>query len=117
MTSLSTEIVTNGGDDWMLQNAIASATLYIGWGTGAGPTKSSTGLTTPASEARVQATVTHTTGQVVISGSITSASSQTITELGIFTASTGGTMIAGGTLSQTVAVGGGITFTLTIPLN
>src|SRR5579883_364798 len=74
--------------------------LYLGWGTGtAAAALTDTGLTTPSAEARVAGTsstvtknVANDTYQVV--GTITSASSQTISELGQFDAASAGNMLA-----------------------
>jgi len=77
--------------------SITTRPEYVGWGTGGGtpPTKSSTTLTTPASESRVLATVTKTgsgqTAQYQAVATITANGSKTINEVGLFTASAAGT--------------------------
>lgn len=76
-----------------------SVANFIGWGTGAGTAAvADTALFTEAAEARVAGTqsrvtttVTNDTAQVV--GTLTSASGQTITNVGLFDASTAGNMV------------------------
>jgi hypothetical protein len=72
----------------------APAAWYIGWGTGAGTAvKGSTTLFTAAAEARVATTNSQPTADTnKWLAQITSASAQTITNAGVFNASTSGTL-------------------------
>lgn len=71
------------------------ATWYIGWGTGAGTAaKADTALFAEASEARVPATMSQPTADANrFTGTITADGSKTITNAGVFTASTAGTLL------------------------
>ncbi len=77
----------------------ASTAKYVGWGTGAGVAAvTDTTLNTESAEARVTGTqtqqtttVTNDTYQVV--GTLTSASTQTITNAGVLSAVTVGTLV------------------------
>ena len=74
------------------------ADYYVGWGTGAGTAaKGDTTLFTEASESRVAATMSQPaadTNRAV--AEITAAGTKTITNAGLFSASTGGTLIVHG---------------------
>lgn len=83
---------------------------WIDWGTGSTPaTVSDTGLETPATENRVEGTVTQQTTFTTndtyrVVGTLTcDANSKNIREIGLFTASTGGIMLLRSTF-DTVAV-------------
>lgn len=94
-------VLTNLGEQWACDRMSGVSALdghFIGWGTGAGTAaKGDTTLSTEAAEARAVGTVsTNGSGasakyQVV--GTITSASNQTITNAGNFTASSSGILI------------------------
>lgn len=98
-----------------------TAPTYIGWGTGTtAAAVTDTALQTASGEARtngtkskVTTTVTNDTLQVV--GTITSAGTQTISEAGLFDASTSGNMYVHGVFTG-IALGTGdsIAFTVTI---
>jgi hypothetical protein len=116
-------VLTNVGEQWAcdrMSGVVALDGHFIGWGTGAGTAaKADTTLFTEAAEARAVGTVTtNGTGasakyQVV--GTLTSASGQTITNAGNFTASSAGTLIVKGDFTGVVlAINDSITFTITI---
>ena len=70
------------------------ANWYVAWGTGTGQTAASTTLATEAAESRVAATVTQPSANVLRNvGTITASGTKTISEAGIFSASTSGTML------------------------
>lgn len=96
-------VFTDVGRKWVIdkmREAIAAGTTqkYIGWGTGStAEAVGNTALATPAAEARVAGTITSQTTTVTgdthrVVGTLTSASTQTITEVGLFDASTSGIM-------------------------
>ena len=94
-------VLTDAGSAWMidkLDETVQTTGDYIGWGTGTGTaSKSDTTLFTEASEARVTATRTQPADDTIQwVGTLTSGSSQTITNAGNFDASTGGTLIVHG---------------------
>lgn len=102
-----------------LKGATYSEPKYIGWGTGTTPpVAGNTALETPAAEARTLATTSVETTTVAndtyrITGLITCTGSQkAITEVGLFTAATGGSMYARVTFDAvTVDPGDSILFT------
>lgn len=77
---------------------VAPTNYYIGWGTGAGTAvKGSTTLNTEAAEARVVGTESQPVAdQNQFVGTLTSASTQTITNAGLFSAATAGTLVIHG---------------------
>ncbi len=89
---------------------------WVGWGTGStGESAAQTALITPAAEARVAGAITSPTAALHrVIASITSASGQTITEVGLFDLVTSGTMMIRALLSPSVPVltGDIITFTM-----
>lgn len=93
------DVFTQAGEEFITDlvdgTTTAPANWYVGWGTGAGTAvKGSTTLFTEAAEARVITTDTQpSTDKNQFVGTITSGSSQTITNAGIFTASTSGTLL------------------------
>jgi hypothetical protein len=116
-------VLTNLGEQWACDRISGVSALdghFIGWGTAAGTAaKADTTLFTEAAEARAVGTVTtNGTGasakyQVV--GTLTSASGQTITNAGNFTASAAGVLIVKGDFTGVVlAINDSITFTITI---
>lgn len=94
---------------------------FVGWGTGTtAEAATQTALVTPSAEARVsgtssQVTTTNTNDTYQVVATITSASAQTIQEVGEFDASTAGTMtlrhLTGGNV---LAIGDAIQFTIKI---
>ena len=101
--------------------AYTSLPKYLGWGTGSAAAQSANNLTTPASEARTTGTasqqtttITNDTYQVV--GTITCAGAgKSITEVGVFDASTSGNMdIYGWFTAVALNVGDSIAFTVKV---
>jgi len=96
-----------------------TAPVYVGWGTGTtAAAATQTALVTPSAEARVSGTksritttVTNDTYQVI--ATITSASSQTISEAALFDASTSGNMYVRGDFTG-IALGNGDSIAFTI---
>ena len=120
-------LVTNFGEEWVVDKLRdksgtgvgAQAPEYVGWGTGAAPTETSTDLTTAAPEARTQCTLSKVgTGDAAVMravGTITATAARTITEVGLFHSSTGANMIVGSDHTSTVlATGEGIQYTIDI---
>lgn len=79
----------------IIDGTTSAPTWYIGWGTGAGTSaKGDTALFTEAAEARVTTTNSQpTASQNRFVATLTSASAQTITNAGVFSASTSGTLL------------------------
>lgn len=118
-------LVPNSGEEYVVDKlmdktgSITTRFEYIGWGTGAAPTETSTGLTTESSESRVLATITKTgsgdTAKYQAVGTMTATGARTITEVGLFTASSAGTAgVLSDVTSTVLATGEGIQFTITI---
>lgn len=118
-------LVTNAGEEYVVDKlldktgSITTRPEYIAWGTGAAPTETSTTLTTESAEARVLATCTKTgsgdTAKYQAVGTMTASGSRTITEVGLLTASTVGTLVVASDHTSTVlASGEGIQYTITI---
>lgn len=78
----------------IIDGTTAAPTWYVGWGTGAGTAaKGDTTLSTEAAETRVAATMSQPAAdQNRFVGEIVSLSSQTITNAGVLSASTSGTL-------------------------
>lgn len=93
------DIYTSAGENLVVDildgTTAVPANWYVGWGTGAGTAvKGSTTLNTEAAEARVAATMSQPVADKNRAvATITSASAQTITNTGLFSASTGGTLL------------------------
>jgi len=93
--AITTNLVTATG---------GTAPKYVGWGTGAGaPTKTSTDLSTPATEARVSGTITrqqttYANDTVRVVGTITADGTKTITNAALFDAAGSGSPPSGGNL-------------------
>ena len=116
-------VLTNQGEEWLVDRAVGTAVddaEWIGWGTGNGTAaKSDTTLFTEASEDREQATVTRegTGASAVLQAVATmvSESTQEITNAGLFTASTSGTLVVKGDFSGiALAEDDAIEFTFTL---
>ena len=92
-------IFTQAGEELVadiLDSTVAvPANWYVAWGTGAGTAaKGDTALFTDAAEARVAAATSQPSADVnQFVGTITSASGQTITNAGVLSASTSGTLL------------------------
>lgn len=94
ITNLGKRVITS----LMRADGTYSEPLYIAWGTGSGTASATdTALFTAAPEARTTgtsstATTTTTNDTYRITGRVTATASRTITEVGLLTASTGGTL-------------------------
>lgn len=98
-----------------------TAPTYIGWGTGTtAAAVTDTGLQTASSESRTNGTKSITTTNFSndtyqVTGTVTSTSSQTISEAGLFDASTTGNCYVHGVFTGiALANGDSIAFTVTI---
>jgi hypothetical protein len=115
-------VFTQAGEDFITDLvdgtvAGAPANWYIAWGTGAGTAvKGSTTLFTEAAEARVTATESQPTSDTNrFVGTITAAAGKTITNAGVLSASTSGTLFIHSDFTGVVlALGDSIQFTFEI---
>ena len=116
-------VLTNVGEEFIvdkLTETVQTKPEYIEWGTGAGTAnKTDTISFTPSAETRVLATTSKTgsgsTAKFQAVGTITSLSAQTITNAGLFTASTVGSLIIHGDHTGVVlAIGDQIAYTFTL---
>lgn len=119
-------ILTNVGIQQIidaLNGGSHTAPQHLGWGTGTNaPAAGDTTLQTASSEARTNGTksivtvnVSNDTYQVV--GTITDATGQTISEVGLFDASTSGQMYIRGTFTGIpLSIGDAIQFTVKLTL-
>lgn len=117
MATVFTSVGEGLAADYFDGTASAPANWYVGWGTGTNAAaKGDTALQTPSAEARVAGTESQPTAdknQFV--ATITSAGAQTITEAGLFDASTNGNMpIRGVFTGILLASGDKIEFTITL---
>lgn len=93
------DVLTTVGKGFITSTLTSSTGKYIGWGTGAGTAVvGDTTLNTEAAEARVagtqtQQTTTTTNDTYQVTGTLVSASGQTITNAGVLSASSAGTLI------------------------
>lgn len=108
--------------DGIFGTAITAPT-YIGWGTGTNAAAvTDTALQTASAESRVNGSKSKITTTVAndtlqVTGTLTSASAQTISEAGLFDASTAGNMYVRGNFTGiTLANGDSIAFTITIQI-
>lgn len=121
-----TQVLTQVGEEYIISKIneeIQTKPEWIGWGTGAGtPAKGDTNISTPATEARVQATLTKPLAdKLQMVATLTADGSKTITNAGVFTTAgtgsppSGGTLILEGSFDTGVALQAGdqiiITFT------
>jgi hypothetical protein len=116
-------VLTNVGEQFIcdkLSEVVATQPEFAAWGTGAGTAaKGDTTLFTEAAEARVSGTITTegtgATAKFQNVATITSLSGQTITNAGLFTASSGGTLVIKGDFTGIVlATNDKIEFTFTL---
>ena len=86
-------VLTQGCEEWIV-DLMAAVTHYGTWGTGAGTAaKSDTTMFTEGSEARVSTTITQPVADKIQHvWLMTADAGKTITEAGIFSASTSGTL-------------------------
>jgi hypothetical protein len=105
--------------DLVSKNSTAPTNYYIHWGTdGTTANKSNTALGTASAEARVTAVISNPSADISqFVATLTSGSTQTIQEAGLFDASTAGTMVIRGDHAG-VAVDNGdkITYTITLEM-
>ena len=89
------DIYTDAGEEFTVDQLDAFGNYYVAWGTGAGTAaKADTTLFVESAESRVITTDTQpAANQLQWVGTLTSASSQTITNAGIFDAATLGNVI------------------------
>ena len=90
-------ILTSVGKQWIvdrMRGTVATSQQFIAWGTGAtAEAVGNTALAVPSAEARTTGTMSSPSAALYrVVGTITSASTQTITEVGLFDASTVGVM-------------------------
>lgn len=116
-------VLTNLGEQWACDRMSGVSALdghFVGWGTGAGTAaKADSTLFTEAAETRATATIstngTSSAAKYQAVATLVSASGQTITNAGNFTAVTAGIMIVKGDFTGVVlAIGESITFTITL---
>lgn len=121
-------VVTNAGEEFAvdkINEAVQTEPEYVGWGTGAGTAaKSDTDLFTPVNTdpgnvLRLVGTSTKTgsgsTAKYQLIATLTAVSGITVTNAGMWTASTGGTLVVHGDHSGVVlAAGDKIEYTFTI---
>ena len=109
-------IYTQDGEEAVV-DLIDTDTWHIGWGTGAGTAaKGDTTLFTEAAESRVQTTDSQPSADInQFLAEITSASGQTITNAGVFDATSGGNLLLKSDFTGVVlASGDKIEFTFTL---
>lgn len=88
------DVFTAVGETVYVDTLIANQTYRVGWGTGTtAASKSDTALVAESGEARATPTATNNGDNFDLVASITSSSTQTITEMGVFDADTGGNLI------------------------
>lgn len=118
-------LVTNAGEEYAVDKlldktgSITTRPEYIAWGTGAAPTETSTTLTAESAEARTLASMSKTgsgdTAKMQAVGTITATAGRTITEVGLLTASSTGTLFVASDHTSTVLLSGeGIQYTITV---
>ena len=98
-----------------LRGTVVTEQKYVAWGTGAAAEAvGNTALTTPSAEARTLGTMSSPSAALYrVVGTITSASTQTITEVGLFDATTAGVMMVRAIFTGVPMVSGdSIAFTL-----
>lgn len=97
---MATTVLTQVGEEWIIDKIdTATKAEYLGWGTGAGTAaKGDVALFTAAAEARTQGTCTQPSADVYqVVGTITCAAiGKTITNAGLWTASTSGILVLHG---------------------
>lgn len=114
------DIYTQAGEEIVadiLDSTVAQPTWYIGWGTGAGTAaKGDTVLFTEATEARVAATQSQPSADInQFLATLTADGAKTITNAGVLSASSGGTLLLHSDFTGVVlALGDKIEFTFTL---
>ena len=117
-------LVTNTGIAEFVEQLVAADVLkYIGWGSGSGQAVTDTDLATALPESRTDGTdsqqTTNTTGDTFrVVGTLTATSARAVTEVGVFDASTSGSMGIYGDFSViNLATDDNITFTIDVVLD
>lgn len=89
------DVFTSAGEALVADDIQAARTWYIGWGTGADTAdKTDTTLSTEAAEARVAASMSQPSADVNrFTGTITASGPKTITNAGVLSATSGGTLL------------------------
>lgn len=89
------DIFTTAGEGLVADAVEAFASYFIGWGTGAGTSaKGDTTLFAESTESRVAAAMTQPTASTnQFLATITADAAKTITNAGVFTAASGGTLV------------------------
>lgn len=114
------DIYTDAGEDLtvdIMDSTTAQPTWYVAWGTGAGTAaKGDTTLFSESAESRVDTTESQpSSNQNRFVGTITASAGRTITNAGIFDASSAGNMLLKSDFTGVVlASGDGIQFTFTL---
>lgn len=111
-TQAGEELVTD-----ILDGTTAPPTWYVGWGTGAGTAaKADTALFTEASESRVAATMSQPSADInQWVATLTADGTKTITEAGVHSAASGGTLLIHGDFTGiALDANDGIQFTITL---
>ncbi len=91
-------VYTSSGKQWVvdkMRGTVTTEQRFIGWGTGtAAEAAGNTALAAASSEARTSGTMSSPAAATYrVVGTVTSTSTQNITEVGLFDASTAGVMI------------------------
>lgn len=121
-------VVTHAGEEWVvdkINEAVQTEPEYVGWGEGAGTAaKTDTDLFTPANTnpgnvLRLQGTSSKTgsgsTAKYQVVATLESLDTDNKTNAGLWTASTGGTLVVKGDHTSTpMAIGDKIEYTFTI---
>lgn len=115
------DVFTDAGENLVadiIDGTTAAPTWYIGWGTGADTAdKTDTTLSTEASESRVAASTSQpASNQNQFTGTITADGTKTITNAGVLSASTSGTLLLFSDFTGVALTSGdqiAFTFTLT----
>lgn len=116
-------VLTNAGEEWSagrLAGTALTEAKYVAWGSGEGTAaKGNVILFNEESESRVTGTVTvegtGASAKCKVVATLTADSAKTISEVGVFTASTNGTLVIHETFDeQELAEGDTLTFSLTI---
>jgi hypothetical protein len=113
-------VLTQDGEEWVidkLNEDVQTKPEYVGWGTGAGTAdKADHTLSTEASEARVQGTLTQPSADILkCVATLTADAGKTITNAGTFTASTSGVLVVHGSFTGiALNTGDKIEFTITL---
>lgn len=115
----TTTVFTNVGDNTAASQFDAATGFYIAWGTGTStPLKTDTALQTPSAESRVSMSHSASSAVWTATGTIVSSSNQSLSEAGVFSASTSGNLYVH-TVFTAIAIntGDSIAFTIQVTFN